>query len=164
MAAQKDNVHCAKVLIGACIDVNKASSYGNASSLYLAIRRHHTAVVQLLLDSGATATVNSVAPVQCCNGAACCTHTTPLMLCETADTVKVLLAAGADVHVTNHIGDTCLHSAARHNYKAPVLCLLIKAGADIHAVNSEGKTAAQLAHDRGYTLIEQLLNRAAQQG
>jgi ankyrin repeat protein len=120
--------------------------------------------MQLLLDSGATAIVNSVAPVQCCNGAPCCTHTIPLMLCGTPDTVKVLLAAGADVHLTDDVGDTCLHSAARHNYKAPVLCLLIKAGADLHAVNSEGKTAAQLAHDRGYKLIEQLLNRAAQQG
>jgi hypothetical protein len=44
-----------------------------------------------------------------------------------------------------------------------MLCLLIKAGADLHAVNKSGKTAAQLAHDRGFTLIEQLLNRAAQQ-
>jgi ankyrin repeat protein len=44
-----------------------------------------------------------------------------------------------------------------------MLCLLIKAGADLHAVNNEGKTAAQLAHDKGHTLIEQLLNRAAQQ-
>jgi ankyrin repeat protein len=44
-----------------------------------------------------------------------------------------------------------------------MLCLLIKAGADLHAVNSKGKTAAQIAHDRGHILIEQLLNRAAQQ-
>jgi ankyrin repeat protein len=130
----------------------------------LAIQHNHSALAQLLLDNGATALVNSVAPVVCCNGAQCCTHTIPLILCDTADTVKVLLAAGADVHLTNNVGDTCLHSAARHNYKAPVLCLLIKAGADITAVNSEGKTAAQIAHDRGYTLIEQLLNRAAQQG
>jgi ankyrin repeat protein len=77
--------------------------------------------------------------------------------------MKLLLAAGADVHVTNEAGDTCLHVAARHNHKASVVCLLIKAGADLQAVNSEGKTAAQLAHDRGHVLIEQLLIRAAQQ-
>ena len=86
------------------------------------------------------------------------------MQCAAADTVKVLLAAGADVHVTTAAGDTCLHVAARHNYTAPVLCLLIKAGADLHAVNEAGKTAAQLAHDKGHALTEQLLNRAAQQG
>jgi ankyrin repeat protein len=75
----------------------------------------------------------------------------------------VILAVGADVRVTTNNGDTCLHVAARHNYKAPVICLLIKAGADLHAVNSSGKTAAQLAHDHGNVLIAQLLKRAAQQ-
>src|SRR6185437_3330077 len=88
---------------------------------------------------------------------------TALMLCTEAATVKLLLAAGADVHKTNARGDTCLHVAARHKLSAAALCLLIKAGTDLHAVNNEGNTAAQLAHDRGYTLIEQLLNRAAQQ-
>jgi hypothetical protein len=43
------------------------------------------------------------------------------------------------------------------------VCLLIKAGADLRAVNNVGKTAAQAAHDKGNTLIEQLLIRAAQQ-
>jgi hypothetical protein len=43
------------------------------------------------------------------------------------------------------------------------MCLLIKAGVNLQAVNYEGITAAQIAHNKGYTLIEQLLNRAAQQ-
>ena len=86
------------------------------------------------------------------------------MLCRDTDTLKVLLAAGADVHVTTHAGDSCLHVAVKFTYTVPMLCLLIKAGADLRAVNNDGKTAAQVAHDRGYTLIEQLLNRAAQQG
>eukprot|EP00953_Heterococcus_sp_UTEX-ZZ885_P009352 5520-Heterococcus_DN1.PRE.2 len=85
------------------------------------------------------------------------------MMCSLVDTLILLLAAGADIHVANDVGDTCLHIAARHNYKAPVVCLLIKAGANLHAVNNDGQTAAQIAHDRGFTLIEQLLNRAAQQ-
>jgi ankyrin repeat protein len=85
------------------------------------------------------------------------------MMCTTANTVKVLLAAGADVHVATDAGDTCLHKAAAHGYAAPVVCLLIKGGADLHAVNSPGKTAAQVAHDNGFTLIAQLLNRAAAQ-
>jgi ankyrin repeat domain-containing protein 6 len=76
--------------------------------------------------------------------------------------MKLLLAAGADVHVTNQAGDTCLHVAARHDSRAP--CLLIKAGANLHAVNNEGKTAAQLAHDRGHTLVRLLLLRAAEHG
>jgi ankyrin repeat protein len=132
--------------------------------LHIALNHKHSAVAQLLLEHGATAVMNSVVPANCFNGPYCCTGHTALMMCTTADTVKVLLAAGADVHVTTDGGDTCLHKAAAHGYAAPVVCLLIKAGANLHAVNSKGKTAAQVAHDNGFTLIEQLLNRAAQQG
>jgi ankyrin repeat protein len=67
------------------------------------------------------------------------------------------------VHVANEAGNTALLVAAKHNWKAPMICLLIKAGANLYAVNNEGQTAAQIAHDEGHTLIEQLLNRAAQQ-
>jgi ankyrin repeat protein len=56
--------------------------------------------------------------------------------------MKLLLAAGADVHVRSFLNDTCLHTAVRHKASAPMLCLLIQAGADLHAVNSIGKTAA----------------------
>jgi ankyrin repeat protein len=75
----------------------------------------------------------------------------------------MLLAAGADVHVANDAGNTCLHLAAKYELPVPILCLLINAGADLHAVNNEGHIAAQIAHDEGYMLLEQLLNRAAQQ-
>jgi ankyrin repeat protein len=145
--------------------VSNADSRG-ATSLHRAIINHHTALMQLLLEHGATAVMNNVVPIRCpqfTKGTDCwCTDVTSLMMCTTVDTVKVLLAAGADVHIRNSSGDTCLHAAVRHKLTAPVLCLLIKAGADIHAVNSSGKTAAQIAHEMRYTLVEQLLNRAAQ--
>jgi ankyrin repeat protein len=76
--------------------------------------------------------------------------------------VKLLLAAGTDVHATTDLGSTCLHVAAAFKRPPPVLCLLFKAGVDISAVNIEGKTAAQVAHDQGNTLAAALLNRAAQ--
>jgi uncharacterized protein len=161
VAVVNGNLQCAKALVAAGADVNY-SNFGSLTSLHMAIMARDPAVVQFLLDHGATAVVNTVIPTICFYGG-CCASTVALMLCSTADTVKQLLAAGADVHATNTAGDTCLHVAARHNYKAPVLCLLIKAGADLQAVNSSGKTAAQLAHNRGNVLIEQLLNRAAQQ-
>jgi uncharacterized protein len=85
-----------------------------------------------------------------------------LMAADTPAAVKLLLAAGADVHHTTSAGSTCLHVAAEHNYPAPVLCLLIKAGVDMTAVNSAGQTAAQVAEERGHTLAAALLNRAAQ--
>jgi ankyrin repeat protein len=161
-AADSGNVHCARVLTAAGANVNHSDSDG-ITSLHVAATAQHSAIVQLLLEHGATAVIKIVIPKRCCTDAHCCASVTALMLCTDADTVKLLLAAGADVHITNHVGDTCLHVPAKHNWVTPMLCLLIKAGANLHAVNNEGKTAAQLAHERGYTLIEQLLNRAAQQ-
>jgi ankyrin repeat protein len=162
LTASSGNVQCARALIAAGADVNH-SNILKMTSLHTAIKEHQAAVAQVLLEHGATAVMNSVLPLKCVNGALCCFGLTALMMCTEADEVKLLLTAGADVHVTNSLGDTCLHVAAKHNWKAPLLCLLIKAGAKLRAVNNEGKRAAQIAHDRGYTLTEQLLKRAAQQ-
>jgi ankyrin repeat domain-containing protein 50 len=84
--------------------------------------------------------------------------------CGRVRCAKVLIAAGADVHAINDVGDTMLNTSAALGYVVPLICLLIKAGVNLHAVNHKGKTAAQLAHDAGHKLIEQVLNRAAQQG
>eukprot|EP00953_Heterococcus_sp_UTEX-ZZ885_P007553 4572-Heterococcus_DN1.PRE.3 len=161
-AALNNKVQCAKALIAAGVDVNYADIKGT-TSLHMAVNNQHAAVVQVLLEHGATAIMNSVIATQCPHGARCCDGVTALMLCKKAATVKVLLDAGADVHVTNKGGDTCLHTAAEHKFAAPLLCLMIKAGVNLHAVNHAGKTAAQLAHERGFSLIEQLIYRAAQQ-
>jgi ankyrin repeat protein len=163
VAAFRGHIDCARVLIAAGADVNCAHSNG-VTSLHLAVTSHHTAVAQLLLQHGAAELVNNIVLAQCpASNECCCTGLTALMMCTEADTVKLLLAAGADVHATTAAGDTCLHLTARHKLSAAVLCLLIKAGADIDAVNADGKTAAQVANDEGCTLIEQLLIRAAQQ-
>jgi ankyrin repeat protein len=164
VAASYGNVECAKVLVKAGVDVNHTDIEGH-TALHRAILKKHATIVQLLLQHGATVVMNRVVrTTRCSNGTRCCSSVTALMMCTDTDTVKVLLAAGADAHVTNNAGDTCMHVAARHNSSAAQLCLLIKAGADLKAVNRNGKTAAQIARDGGYTLIEQLLNRAAQQG
>jgi ankyrin repeat protein len=83
------------------------------------------------------------------------------MKCAQPVHLKLLLAAGADVHKTTNRGNTALHVAAVHKFAAPVICLLIKAGVDLHALNSAGKTAAQVAADSGNTLAAALLTRAA---
>eukprot|EP00953_Heterococcus_sp_UTEX-ZZ885_P019286 10775-Heterococcus_DN1.PRE.1 len=155
---------CAKVFINAGVDVNIAADNG-MSALHLAVMHNHSAVAQLLLEHGATAVLNKVVDIWCLQSDYyCCFGLRALTLCTTADTAKVLLAADADVHVTTTAGDTCLHKAAGHKVAVSVICLLIKAGADLHAVNNQGKTAAQVAHDSGNVLAEQLLVRAAQQG
>jgi uncharacterized protein len=161
VAAFNGKLQCAKALIAAGADVNHIDTYGYYT-LHVAIRGQQAALVQLLLDNGATAVMNSVILLNTLENYQ---HgMTALMMCTTTDTVKLLLAAGADVHVRNEVGDTCLHTAAGYRTLAAKLCLLIKAGADLQAVNDKGETAAQIAHDVGNTLIEEILIRAAQQG
>jgi ankyrin repeat protein len=160
LAAVHGNLQCAKALIAAGADVNHTCSYGR-NTLHAAVITQHAAVAQLLLEHGATAVINTLVPTRYSQSARGFMQVPSLMMCEKPATAKVLLAA--DVHVTTDSGDTCLHMAAGHKTSAAMLCLLIKAGADLHAVDSEGRTAAQIAHERGNTLIEQLLNRAAQQ-
>lgn len=65
---------------------------------------------------------------------------TPLMVAAgfgSADAVKMLIAAGADVRASNGAGLTALHYAADDPAKAR---LLLDAGADVHAVTEMGRT------------------------
>jgi ankyrin repeat protein len=156
------NLQCAKTLIAAGADVHIVDSNG-MMLLHMAVMSRRSAMVQLLLEHSSAAVMNSAVPSVCPRGPDCCSQVTPLMICSTIDTAKLLLAAGADVHVTTDNGDTCLHKAAAHGYPIPVVCLLIKAGADLHAVNNNGKTAVQLAYESGNSNNGQLLKRAAQQ-
>jgi ankyrin repeat protein len=162
VAANQGRTECANLLIAAGADVNNAD-INNLTSLHMAVTENHSDVAQLLLVHGAAVVLNNVMSIRCWRTYTCCCRgLTALMMCTTAATVKVLLAAGADVHITTDAGDTCMHLAARHCLPVPVVCLLIKAGVDLHAVNNQGKTAAQVAHDKGNKLIEQLLITAAQ--
>jgi ankyrin repeat protein len=110
-AVAHGNVQCAKALIAAGADVNDTDSKG-ISTLHRILVEPHAAIVQLLLDNGARAVLNDVVPLTYYIGERCCTGLTAFMMCTDIDTVKVLLAAGADVAVTNDVGQTCLHVAA----------------------------------------------------
>jgi uncharacterized protein len=157
-AARSGQLDRVELLLAAGADVTSGNDVG-ATALHEAVFCKHTRVVKLLLEHGADAVLNTMQ----CKQRGDCDPFFALTLCNDAATLKLLLTAGADVHAATSSGDTCLHIAARHNYSAPVVCLLIKAGADMHAVNSRGKSAAEVAHDNGNTLIQQLLVRAAQQ-
>jgi ankyrin repeat protein len=154
--AYEGSVRCAELLIAAGADTGYTVDSTCLTCLHLAVLNKQAQLVQLLLAHTAAAVLNSYG-----HSCSCCGATTVLMACSDPATLKLLLAAGADVHATTERGGTCLHVAAVHNYPAPVLCMLIKAGADLHAVNHEGKTAAEVAHDKGRELTESLLLRAA---
>jgi serine/threonine-protein phosphatase 6 regulatory ankyrin repeat subunit A len=156
LTAYDGNVTCAELLIVAGADTAYTVSTAFMTCLHLAVHHKQTQLVQLLLAHTAAAVINSFG-----HSCSCCGATTVLMACSNPATLKLLLAASADVHATTERGDTCLHVAAVHGHPAPVLCMLIKAGADLHAVNCEGKTAAEVARDKGRELTESLLLRAA---
>jgi uncharacterized protein len=157
-AAISGQLDSLKVLIAAGADVLQSDATGS-TALHAAVRYGHSVAVKLLLEHDADAVLSTM---QCKRWSNCC-HVSALMMCNDTAILKLLLAAGADVHAVTCCGHTCLHIATSHSNSAPVVCLLIKAGADMHAVNKRGKTAAEVARHNGNTLIEQLLIRAAQQ-
>jgi ankyrin repeat protein len=152
---------CVTVLVAAGAAGAHAAKMHYLTSLHTAVSSGQIgSVVQLLQKPTFVEDVLNMKALDACD---CCGHKTVLMICKQPAVTKLLIAAGADVSVTTMQQCTCLHVAAAHSCPASVICLLIKAGVDLHAVNSSGKTAAEVAHDAGNTLIEQLLNRAAQQ-
>jgi hypothetical protein len=97
--------------------------------MHTALTEHNSTVARLLSEHGATAVMNKVLSPECYQlitefeDCGCC-GLTALMMCTTADTVKLLLAAGVVVHVTTYIRDTYLHAAVQHKLAVPVVCLL----------------------------------------
>jgi ankyrin len=156
-AAISGDLASARVLVRAGAGVCAVCTNG-MTCLHVAARGGQVEMLQLLLEHGAAAVIDSLSPV--CEHSSC-GKGTALMSCESPAAVKILLAANANVHTPTDRGNTALHVAAVHKFAAPVLCLLIKAGVDLHAVNSAGKTAAQVAADTGNALAAALLTRAA---
>jgi uncharacterized protein len=116
--------HSSAELVQLLLDAG-AELTGDSPALHASVLNSNgTAVQKLLLEQSAVAAMMTNVAEQC----SCCGPRTAVMLCEQPEQLKLLLAAGADVHVTTDRGNTALHVAAVHKFAAPVLCLLIKAG------------------------------------
>jgi uncharacterized protein len=157
IAAVVSSAEFVKLLLDAGADTTMLHPLGGTVLLAAVNNTERPEVLQLLLEqSSASAMIDNVI-VEC----ECCGPRTAITMCEQPAHLKLLLAAGADVHTTTDRGNTALHVAAVHKFAAPVLCLLIKAGVDLHAENNDGKTAAQVAAESGNTLAAALLMRAS---
>ena len=73
-----------------------------------------------------------------------------------ATSVRLLLAAGADMNATDNAGYTALIVAAAHGH-AEIVRLLLAAGADTEATNRDGNTASILAERNGHSEIVRLI-------
>lgn len=86
---------------------------------------------------------------------------TPLLLavhrCESAEIVRALIEAGAEVTAVDTLGNTALHLAVMLGKKEVVEVLLGKRCASLMGRNKRGETPASLAKDRGFHEIALLL-------
>ena len=131
---------------GADIVVNIQNKNGE-TALHSAAHWGHEEVVQLLLSSGADATLRNDDGQTALHCAAYRGH---------EEMVQLLLSSGADVSLVDKDGQTALHRAALHDHKE-VVQLLLSSGADATLRNDDGQTALHCAAYRGHEEMVQLL-------
>lgn len=130
-------------LLAAEVDINHANDAGS-TALAKACYHGHMGIVGALL--GRYADVNKG-------------HWSPLMIASGfgyVDPVKLLLAAGADVNMTDRFGYTALVWAAQEG-QTETVTLLLEAGANKHVINCHGDTAAVAATKSGHNACAAVL-------
>lgn len=180
-AASANQFAIARHLIEHGADVNLATRDGNANSpLILAARRGHGGIVNLLLDNGADVNktnsddwpplfyaVNNndltMSALFIKVGAKVNYESriglTALMISAKAgyeDMTYLLLKSGADFNATDFAGNTPLfHAVLQHNYATTQI--LLEVGSDPNMQNSSGLRPLDLALNKGYLDIANLL-------
>lgn len=104
-------------------NINQRTSSGD--TLLMAASRYHPEFITALLNLNADVNARNYS------------GWTPLMLANSSDATRLLLAAGADVNAQNNSGDTPLISTQN----SETTQLLLKAGANVNTRNYLGETA-----------------------
>jgi ankyrin repeat protein len=116
--------------------------------LHQAVSIPSDAIVHLLLERKPTTTVD--APNS--HGHTPLDHA---IMLGYASTARIILAAGAQINVSDSHGDTVLHRAVRFcPRRGSMIRLLVEAGADFSdAKNARGLTVLEVADAMGYTWV-----------
>ena len=138
LAAEGGNTAMVAALIRAGADVNVwgGPSWGHITPLHIAARSGDVAAIAALINAGAD--VNARKVISDTFDFEDLGGDTPLHWAKTANAVRFLIRAGADIEARDTNLKTPLHDAARHGY-ADAAVALVRAGAD---VNAQGR------HDR----------------
>lgn len=81
---------------------------------------------------------------------------TLMMLDADKDTIKELLRAGADMNMADSEGNTVLHNVLK-NGNVETARYLIKKGADYNHPNNQGETPVQIAVEKGFDTVLELM-------
>ena len=81
---------------------------------------------------------------------------TLMMLDTDKDTVKELLRAGANINMADNNGNTVLHYVLKDG-NIETARYLIKKGADYNHLNNQGETPAQIAVEKGFDTVLELM-------
>lgn len=81
---------------------------------------------------------------------------TALMLCMDKDIIKELIRAGAWIDAADDAGNTALHYALKDDATGEAR-YLIRKGADYNRPNNMGETPAQIAVEKGYDTVLELM-------
>lgn len=153
-AATEGKADAARTLLGnnAIVDVQDNWGY---TPLFLAIFDEplvleRVPIVSLLIENGADIHSRDDA------------GNTPLHMAAfgEAEIVRLLLEQGADVNAVNDAGETPLHKAVLYPEYA-VVRELLRHGADRSVRSAQGQTPMQIAKERGWVNLVELLNSAA---
>jgi len=152
-ASQRGDVAVVTYLLDNGADPNEHTPDGE-DPLILAAGAGKRDAVRLLLDRGAD-------PKYCING-----FFTALMASfwrPDVETVRMLLAAGADATITEPVAGGVLHGAARaQNLPVEIARMLVDAGADVTVKTEAGVTPLLVACDKGSTdLVKFFVSKGA---
>jgi ankyrin repeat protein len=154
LATHGNRIKAAKALIEAGADVNAKDTINDSPYLY-AGARGHLEILRMTLAHGA-----DLKSTNRYGG----TALIPAAERGHVETVRTLIAAGVDVDHVNNLGWTALIEAIvlsdggeRHQQ---IVQALVDAKANVNLADRDGVTPLQLARDRGYKEIEQILVKA----
>lgn len=153
-AAKAGDADTVRSLLAAGADPDQAGEAGE-TALMAAAGQGHLAVVQALIEAGAKADATDD------NGWTALFKAVYNHELDTgfAPVAKALIEAGANPNATIHFGITPLMLAAGGGEGA-VCEVLLAAGADVRAVNEAGRTALQMAKERHWVDVINLLHEA----